>query len=248
MGDWFASATISGSLLIAIPVAILAGLVSFFSPCVIPLLPGYLSYATGLSGVDAGTASRARVLAGTALFVAGFGAVFISFGTLFGAIGYQLLAYQRPMNIVLGFITIALGLVFMGHLRWAQREVRIHAAPRVGLLAGPVLGGTFALGWTPCLGPTLTAVLALSSTEATAGRGALLALAYSLGLGVPFLIAGALSDRAMGASAWARRHRRTINLLGGAMLVAVGIALATGLWETFVFGVRSWVSGYQIGI
>ena len=162
LGDWFAAQAHDGSLLLAIPVAMVAGLVSFFSPCVVPLLPGYLSYATGLSGADLGDARRGRMLTGSLLFVLGFSFVFVSFGALIGQVGEWLFTYQRGLTIVLGILTILLGMVFLGVVPWMQRDWRIHQVPAVGLAAAPLLGVLFGLGWAPCIGPTLSAVLFLS--------------------------------------------------------------------------------------
>ena len=206
MDEWLGSTTYSGSLLLAAPIAALAGLVSFFSPCVVPLLPGYLSYVTGLSTLDLETARRGRMLAGTVLFVLGFSAFYVSLGALFGAVGFRLLEHQRTLMIALGVVTILLGLAFMGLVPYAQRELRVHAVPAVGVAAAPVLGVVFALGWTPCIGPTLAAVLTLSANEASAARGAFLTFVYCLGLGFPFVLAGLAFRRTLRAVAWVRRH------------------------------------------
>ena len=155
MGEWFHDTAASGSLLLAIPVALIAGLVSFFSPCVIPLLPGYLSYATGLSGADLERARRGRLLLGSLLFVLGFSLVFVLFGALFGALGEWLFEWRREITVVLGSLTILLGLAFAGLVPFLQRDWRVHTVPAVGLGAAPVLGFLFGLGWTPCIGPTL---------------------------------------------------------------------------------------------
>ena len=174
MGEWFHNTAASGSLLLAIPVALVAGLVSFFSPCVIPLLPGYLSYATGLSGADLEHAHRGRMAAGAVLFVLGFAVVFVALGTLSGALGAWLVTWRRELTIVLGSFTILLGLVFAGVLPLLQRDWRVHGVPAVGLAAAPLLGFLFGVGWTPCIGPTLAAITTLSINEATAARGAVL--------------------------------------------------------------------------
>lgn len=241
MGGWFADAA-SGTMLLAIPVAMLAGVVSFASPCIVPLVPGYLSYVTGMSAADLSSAKTRRLLAGTLLFVLGFSVVFVSFGALFGSIGFKLLDIQRPLSIALGILAILLGLVFMGFMPAMQRRWRINSVPAVGLGAAPLLGGMFAVGWTPCLGPTLTVVLSLAMTEATAGRGAALAFAYALGLGIPFVGAALAYRRMLGASSWLRRHVRALNIFGGVMMIAVGLLLLTGLWDslmTFMRGVNS---------
>lgn len=233
MGEWFASTAYSGSLLLAVPVALAAGLVSFFSPCVIPLLPGYLSYATGLSAVELADDKprRGRMLLGSVLFVLGFAAVFVAYGTLFGAVGDWLYEWRTVITRVLGVLTILLGLVFAGAVPWLQRDVRIHRVPAVGLAAAPLLGVLFGIGWTPCLGPTLGVIQALAYSEASAARGALLAAFYALGLGVPFIIAGLAYHRALGFFGVIRRHQVALMRAGGLMLVLVGLMLVSGLWD-----------------
>jgi cytochrome c-type biogenesis protein len=234
MGEWFHDTAASGSLLLAVPVALVAGLVSFFSPCVIPLLPGYLSYATGLSGADLEQARRGRMLAGAALFVLGFAVVFVALGTLSGALGAWLVTWRRELTVVLGAFTILLGLVFAGMVPLLQRDWRLHRVPAVGLAAAPVLGFLFGVGWTPCIGPTLAAITTLSINEATAGRGAVLSAVYALGLGLPFIAAGVFYQRALGAFGWVRSHQVWVTRTGGLMLVVVGVLLVTGWWDTAV--------------
>lgn len=248
MTDWFAETVSSGSLLLAVPVAVLAGLVSFFSPCVVPLLPGYLSYVSGVGVQDLETAGRGRMLAGSVLFVLGFTAVFVAGGALFGAAGQELFAYRRPISIVLGLVVIVLGLAFMGLVPALQREVRIHAVPTVGVAIAPVLGVFFGLGWLPCIGPTLGAVLTLANTEGTLERGAFLTLTYSLGLGIPFVVAALAFRRFMGAVRWAREHQRAISRTGGALLVTVGVLLVTGVWDAIVLDLQAWAGGYGAAI
>jgi len=251
-GQWFFDQASSGTMLVAIPVAVVAGAVSFFSPCVVPLLPGYVSYATGLSGADLETARRGRMLLGTLLFVAGFTFWFVVVGMTVGALGDWLFAYRRPISIALGVVTIVVGLAFMGLLDRAlpflQRDVRLHRVPAVGLTAAPLLGMLFAIGWTPCLGPTLTAVQGLAYTEGTAGRGALLSVAYSLGLGIPFIILGLAYRHMLGAVHWVRRHQVWVTRFGGVMLVAVGVLLVTGWWDLWVADLRSWVGGFEVPV
>jgi cytochrome c-type biogenesis protein len=234
MGEWFQEQVFAGSLALAVPVAVLAGLVSFFSPCVIPLLPGYLSYTTGLSAADLGSARRGRMLMGSTLFVLGFGTVFVLLGGLFGAVGGWLVEWRREISIVLGAVTIVLGLVFAGLLPILQREVRYHAVPRVGLAAAPLLGAAFGLGWLPCVGPTLAAILNLSLIDGTAPRGALLSAFYALGLGLPFIVAALAYRKAMGAIALIRRHQVAVMRIGGLMLVVVGVLMVTGWWDQAV--------------
>jgi cytochrome c-type biogenesis protein len=248
IGGWFEGTVLSGSLVLALPVALVAGLVSFFSPCVVPLLPGYLSYATGLSGVDLENAKRGRMVLGSFLFVLGFSFVFVALGTLSGALGEWLFRYTRQISIVLGMFTILVGVAFVGLVPWLQRDVRVHKVPAVGLAAAPLLGVLFGLGWTPCIGPTLSAVQALALHEGTAGRGALLSVAYSLGLGVPFLVTGFAFRRMLGAVSWVRRHQVWVTRLGGMMLIVVGLLLVTGLWDQWVGGLRSWVGGFEVAV
>ena len=235
MGDWLEQVTGSGSMGLAIPVAVLAGLVSFFSPCVIPLLPGYLSYATGLSGAEIaeGDVRRGRMLAGAVLFVLSFSTVFVGLGVLSGSVSRWFFVNQQTLTIVLGALTIVLGLAFMGLVPWLQRDVRIHKVPAVGLAAAPLLGFLFGLGWTPCVGPTLGVILNLAAFESGPRGGVLLAF-YSLGLGVPFVLAALAWRRALGALAFVRRHQQWVTRIGGGMLVLVGVALLTGWWDQAV--------------
>jgi cytochrome c-type biogenesis protein len=221
--------------------------VSFFSPCVVPLLPGYVSYMTGLSGADLESARghRRRLLAGSVLFVLGFSLVFLTYGMLFGALGKWLSDYQEPLTRGLGVVTIVLGLAFMGLVPFLQRDVRVHQVPAVGVAAAPLLGILFGLGWTPCIGPTLSAVLSLSLTESSAMRGTFLAFAYSLGLGLPFVLAALAFRRMLRAVSWVRRHQVWVTRLGGAMLVVVGLLLVSGLWDLLVADMRGWVSGFE---
>ena len=257
-----------GSLFLAIPVALFAGFVSFLSPCVLPLVPGYLSYVTGLSGADlAGTTPRVsdgpgtavaahvqtqpartrRVLLGATLFVLGFTAVFVSEGALFGNIGSHLLEHQTTVNRVGGVISILLGIAFLGLLPRLQREYRFHRLPRAGVAGAPLLGMLFAVGWTPCIGPTLGVVLNLSyaDSSATAGRGARLTAVYCFGLGVPFVVAGVAFRRALGAFAVIKRHYGVVIWTGAALLIAVGVLLLTGEWTTLSRDLRALCPTYS---
>jgi cytochrome c-type biogenesis protein len=238
MGDWFAQVAGSGSMLLAVPIAVLAGLVSFFSPCVIPLLPGYLSYATGLSGADladttAGQPHRGRMLAGSVLFVLGFTVVFVLLGVASASVSRWFYVNQTALNVALGVLAITLGLVFMGLVPLLQRDVRVHRVPAVGLAAAPLLGFLFGLGWTPCIGPTLSVILLLAYGEDSVRGGVLLAF-YSLGLGLPFVLAAVAWRHALGALAFLRRHQVWVTRAGGALLVAVGVLLLTGWWTESV--------------
>jgi cytochrome c-type biogenesis protein len=273
----------SGSLVIAIPLAMLAGLISFASPCVLPLVPGYLSYVTGLTGAEleearaASAASSAvpaaaavpaassapgtspasaatqarlpikhRVVLGTLGFILGFSAVFVSYGALFGGLGAQLLTHQDAITRVLGVVVIVLGLGFLGLVPSLQREARIHHRPARGMWGAPLLGALFALGWTPCIGPTLAAVQSLAFTEGSAARGALLSVAYCIGLGLPFLVIGLAMERGLEAMAWARRNTRAIQVVGGASMILLGVLMVTGLWGSLTIAMRGWVSGFEV--
>lgn len=248
VGRSFQEAVLSGSLLIAIPVAATAGLVSFASPCVLPLVPGYLSFVTGLAGEDLDRRRRGRMLLGAALFVLGFTVVFTAYGLLFGSLGALLVEHQVVITRVLGVVVIVLGLAFGGWLPTLRGEWRLHRWPDLGLVGAPVVGALFALGWIPCIGPTLGAVQLLAFTEATAGRGALLSVAYCLGLGVPFLLFAVSYRRALGASAWVRRHRRVVVRAGGLLLVVLGVLLVTGWWSEVIRPLQGWVGGFQVPV
>jgi cytochrome c-type biogenesis protein len=248
VASWFRDTAFDGPVLLAIPVALVAGLVSFFSPCVLPLLPGYLSYITGLSGADivtnGSTGVRGRMVTGTVLFILGFSFVFIAVGGAFGQIGYELIDHQKVLTRVLGLMTILLGLVFAGAVPWLQRDVRIHSVPAVGLGAAPLLGVLFGLGWTPCIGPTLGAVLTLSGIGGSPTRGAFLAFVYCLGLGLPFVVAAVSYRKMMSAVGWVRRHQLGVMRFGGGMLVVVGLLLVSGAWDAMITVVKDWVGDY----
>jgi cytochrome c-type biogenesis protein len=275
----------SGPLILALPVAAAAGAVTFLSPCCLPLVPGYLSFVTGMAGAGGSPAAaasastapttasaavadgsavavaapplaatapvppRGRVVAGTALFVLGFSLVFVAYGAALGGLGHLLTGHARLLTQILGGLTIVLGLLFAGVLdrfSFAGRIVRPAARPKAGLAGAPLLGVMFGLGWTPCIGPTLTAVLALSASTGTVARGALLAFVYALGLGIPFLLVSFGFQVAMRASAFFRRRARLVTRIGGAMLVCVGLLEVTGAWSTFMAWLQvHWVSNYQ---
>ncbi len=240
---------LTGTLLAAVPLALFAGLVSFFSPCVLPLVPGYMSYVTGVTGTDLAEARRGRMLAGAGLFVLGFTAVFVSGGALFGFFGQTLQEYKPVISRVLGVLMILLGLAFAGLLkRFGQRELRFHRKPSMGLSGAPVLGVLFGVGWTPCLGPTFTAVNALSFQEASAGRGALLTVAYCLGLGLPFIAVALAFRRMLGAFGWVKRHYVWVMRAGGGMMIALGVLLVTGVWDSLMSQLQSWTQSITVGI
>ena len=247
----------SGSLIFAMILAFAAGIVSFASPCVLPLAPGYLSYVTGLTGAEiageerGGTttvAVKSRVLLGSVLFVMGFSVVFVSYGLLFGGLGSLLLEYQAIISRVLGVIVIVMGLAFMGVIPGMQREWRMHRMPSYSVWGAPVLGVLFGLGWTPCIGPALTAVQSLAFTEGSAARGALLSFVYCLGLGLPFILLGLLFRQAAGTLAWVRRHYTLIMRIGGGLLVAIGVLLVSGVWDSITIWMRTLVPGFETPI
>jgi cytochrome c-type biogenesis protein len=237
-----------GSLLLAVPLAMVAGLVSFASPCVLPLVPGYLGYVTGLTGVDLEKQSRARMVSGMVLFVLGFTAVYVAMGAAVGALGAVFLAHRDAISRVLGVVTIGLGLIYLGAMPALQTERRLDVRPAAGLAGAPLLGAVFAIGWSACMGPTLGAILALTGIGGNPARGALLATAYCLGLGIPFVVAGLAYRRAMGAFAVIRRHRVAVTRVGGAMLIAIGVLIATGLWTQLTTAVSGTIAGFEVGI
>ncbi|MFJ6666043.1 MULTISPECIES: cytochrome c biogenesis CcdA family protein [unclassified Streptomyces] len=238
-----------GALLIALPVALFGGLISFFSPCVLPLVPGYLSYVTGVAGTDLAEAKRGRMVAGASLFVLGFSAVFVSGGALFGFFGSTLQDYKGPLSKVLGVLMILLGVFFMGLMPWfTQREFRFHRRPTTGLVSAPVIGALFGIGWTPCLGPTLSSVSFLSVHESSAGRGALLMVVYCLGLGIPFVLTALAFRKALGAFGWVKRHYVWVMRIGGTMMIATGVLLLTGAWDSLVQQMQTWSNGFTVGI
>jgi cytochrome c-type biogenesis protein len=266
VGETFAGLVTDAPLLVAAAVAALVGLVSFASPCVLPLVPGYLSYVTGLVGsgtratapapTPAGSGStatavaevvdtrpaRGRMVLGALLFVLGFTAVFVTVGTAIGGLGRLLLVHNDVITRVLGVVVIVVGLAFLGRIPLLQRTQRLSLRPAAGLAGAPLLGIVFGLGWTPCLGPTLAAVYSLAAAEATAGRGAVLSVAYCLGLGVPFVLVAIGARWAVGATTFLRRHARAVTRIGGVILVLVGVLLVTGAWTEMMQWLRSWLA------
>lgn len=250
MGETFAGIATSGPLLLGIAVAVLAGLVSFLSPCILPLVPGYLAYVTGLSGadLDGDRRQRGRVLAGSALFVAGFGAVFITIGVVAASAGRVFQENQRALEIAGGVLMLGFALALLGLVPGLQREVRVRRLPAAGMAGAPVFGAVFALSWTPCIGPTIGAVLALGMVAGQPGRAAVLAAGYTLGLGLPFLAFGLGLRWFVGAVAVIRRHPVWVTRAGAALLAAVGLALLTGAWGELMFWLRGTVGVGEVSI
>jgi cytochrome c-type biogenesis protein len=246
LATWAESA-VGGSMALALPVALLAGLVSFFSPCVVPLLPGYLAYTTGLGAAEVveGSQHRGRMLAGTSLFVLGFAVVFVITGVVAGSAGQLLAEYRDVITRVLGVLIIVLGLIFAGVLPIGQRDLRIHRIPAVGIAAAPLVGVVFALGWTPCLSPTLGVVVNLGFNEGTAVRGGQLGFAYALGLGIPFVIAGLAYAKMARTIAFLRERQQLIMRIGGVFMIIVGVLLVTGAWNTLTAIMRQWAVSFE---
>jgi len=227
------STTVSTApLLLAALIAALVGVVGFLSPCVLPLVPGYLSYVAGLSGQE--RSGQRRMVGGAVLFVLGFTVIFVVQGAVFGAFGRTVRYHSLGIERVLGAFTILMGVVFLGGFGFMQREFRIHKLPRAGLLGAPLLGAAFGLAWAPCLTPTYSAVYSMSFDQGTAGRGAFLMLCYCLGLGLPFILVALGFGWVSGALAFVRRHRRAVSAVGGALLIAIGVLLVTGVWNDWM--------------
>jgi cytochrome c-type biogenesis protein len=254
MGATFADIATSGPILFAVGVAALAGLVSFLSPCVLPLVPGYLSYMTGLAGADLDDAlnrptarARGRIVAGSFGFIAGFTAIFTIFTVAATTVGRALLPNQRLVEIVGGVLIVVLGVAFLGFVPGLQREFRVHKLPAAGLATAPVLGAVFGFSWIPCIGPTLSAILLMGVVEGSSGRATTLTVAYCLGLGLPFRL-GLGYRKLLGLHQAIRRNSRWVTRIGGVMLILVGLALATGLWGRFIVWLQVSVGPGSVGV
>jgi cytochrome c-type biogenesis protein len=247
VGNDFGNIIANGQFLIAIPIAVLAGLVSFASPCILPLVPGYLAYVGGMAGSD-GKRSQRRVVVGVTLFILGFAVVFIAYGAAFGSLGSWLIRWQDQITRIMGILLMVMGLVFIGALPRFQRTIRLPLRPNVGLAGAPLLGLVFGLGWTPCLGPTLAAISALSLGSATVGRGTVLAAFYCLGLGIPFLLVALGFEWASGGIGWLKKHVRAINIAGGAALILIGVLMVSGLWTMWLYQLQALIGGVVLPI
>ena len=229
---------LSGNLILALPIAALAGLISFASPCVIPLVPGYLTYAAGFSK------SRGKLFLGSLLFVLGFTALFVTYGALFGTLGSTISANQKNISRVLGIFTIVMGLILMGRIN-LMRTFKVNKIANSGLIGAPILGFLFGLGWTPCIGPALAAVQTLAIESASASRGSILAVAYCIGLGTPFILSGLFLDRSQAVRKFLAKNGDRISYIGGALLIAIGAMQITGTWDSLMNSLRGFISGFE---
>ena len=237
MKDFVVETLFSGNLIAAAPLALIAGLISFLSPCVLPLVPGYVAYATGFA------TSKGRVLLGSLLFVLGFTAVFVSYGVAFGGLGSTFAAHEKGLTQILGFFTIAMGAIFMGLFPFAP-TIRPLMKTTGGIAGAPLLGFLFGLGWTPCIGPALATVQTLAFQEASAVRGSILSLFYSIGLGLPFILSGLFLDRSKKMRSVLVRQGNTITKIGGVLLIAIGVLQVSGMWNSLMISLRSFISGF----
>ncbi|MEY3723531.1 MAG: hypothetical protein RL649_381 [Actinomycetota bacterium] len=239
MRELFINQIFDGNLLVAMCIAALAGIVSFFSPCVIPLVPGYLSYATGMAEVK----TRGRVLLGSILFVSGFTVLFVSYGLLFGQLGSLISQNSRLLSIILGLLTVILGLIFLFNERF-YRSYKPNIKTKTGLIFAPFIGFAFGIGWTPCIGPTLGAVQVLAFESATAQRGAILSAAYCLGLGLPFILMGLFLDKAEPFRKLVARNGNLVTKVGGGLLIFIGLLQVSNLWDQIMNSIRDLISGF----
>jgi cytochrome c-type biogenesis protein len=241
-----------GQMLVALAIALAAGLVSFLSPCVLPLVPGYLAYVGGVAGTGERTGDQAldnrldrrRIVSGVLLFIGGFSLVFVLIMAAAGTVGAWVLQWENIITRVIGILVIAMGLVFVGLFNPFQRTTQLHVKPRIGLAGAPVLGIVFAIGWTPCLGPTLGTIMALSLQTGSTSRAVALGIAYCVGLGLPFLAAALGFGWMTQTMSFFKRHIRAVNLIGGAMMILIGLLMVSGLWSTIMYELQAVIGGY----
>jgi cytochrome c-type biogenesis protein len=237
MRDFVVNHLLDGFLLTAFPIAVIAGVISFVSPCVLPLVPGYLSFAAGFSQ------ARGKVFLGSLLFVAGFSALFISYGALFGELGSRIATNEESITRVLGVLTILMGVIFLGAFP-LMPTIKPRISTTGGLIGAPLLGFLFGVGWTPCIGPALASVQALAFQESSAVRGAILSLGYCIGLGAPFIATGLFLDKSEKIRKVALKSGNSISKVGGVLLILIGILQLTGLWTDLMIEIRSWISDF----
>ena len=239
-----------GNLAVALPLALLAGIVAFASPCVLPLVPGYLAYIGGFAGSAEknvrGTRQRSRLLLGVALFVLGFSVVFVGLTLVAATLGALLLPWIGVITRIAGVVLILMGLIFIGQFSFLQRDFKPRWRTTTGLAGAPLLGIVFGLGWAPCIGPTFAAVITLSAGSGTAGRGVLLGVVYCLGLGIPFLLVALGLNWVTGSVAWLKRHIRVINIIGGSLLILIGLLMVSGLWQIIIAQLQGVIVGSYV--
>ena len=233
---------LSGGLWLAVPIAIAAGLLSFLSPCVLPLVPGYLGYVSGVTSGRERT--RGRMLAGVGLFVAGFSLVFLAVSLLVGTVGVFVTQYTDVILRIAGVVVILMGIVFIGQVSFLQRTIKPGWQPRTGLIGAPLLGIVFAIGWTPCVGPTLIAVQSMALDQGDLGRALIIGLAYCIGLGIPFLLVAIGFGWVGGSVRWVKRHIRAVNIAGGVLLIVIGVLMVSGLWRGIISGFGAVILGF----
>ena len=238
MRDFLVNTLLNGNLILALPIAAIAGLISFASPCVIPLVPGYLTYAAGFSK------NRGKLLLGSILFVFGFTALFVAYGALFGSLGSNISANQKTISRVLGIFTILMGLIFMGRIN-LMRSFKLNRIAESGLIGAPILGFLFGLGWTPCIGPALAAVQTLAIESASAARGSLLSATYCFGLGAPFILTGLYFDKSQSMRKFLAKNGEKISFAGGILLIVIGAMQLTGTWDSLMNSLRGLISGFE---